>query len=390
MIISAKLFDGTLYGDLNLDRAGKESKVALPPYFPVDRNEAYIETGTPDLPASAVSKYLGLAWRVHRREVLPVLERIIPYLRAPELQQAADDILERMNEPETADLVAGLAMKTSDPVHRRELFALLARRLAGQWNSAHDRPKVLQVIQRALANPETRQQGIALAAATRDGRYRGTLEGFAQDAKAPEEVRVAAVEAIGSFRITPNRVLEQLVSSVRGKPSSNSVAEAAVRAMAQHSGARGRLTDLLTGRDYPLGLRREALRSMAQLRDGGSHVIELARAGKLPEDLKNEATTLLYTSPDRRLREQANSVLAAAQDGRRAAVALDLRADSPRGRCREGAGGLLPRRRQFVRKLPPRAGERAMGRAGPVDDRGQVRQGRADSLDLEPERGHRL
>ncbi len=63
------------------------------------------------------------------------------------------------------------------------------------------------MIERALANPETRQQGIALAAATRDGRYRGTLEGFAQDAKAPEEVRVAAVEAIGSFRITPNRVL---------------------------------------------------------------------------------------------------------------------------------------------------------------------------------------
>ena len=49
---------------------------------------------------------------------------------------------------------------------------------------------------------------------------------------------MAAVEAIGSFRITPNRVLEQLVSSVRGKPSSNSVAEAAVRAMAEHS-ARG-------------------------------------------------------------------------------------------------------------------------------------------------------
>ena len=48
---------------------------------------------------------------------------------------------------------------------------------------------------------------------------------------------------------------------------------------------------------------------MAQLRDGGSHVIELARAGKLPEDLKTEATTLLYTSPDRRLRDQASSVL---------------------------------------------------------------------------------
>ena len=54
----------------------------------------------PRVPSASIS---GLAWRVHRREVLPLLERVIPYLRAPELQQAADDILERMNEPETAE-----------------------------------------------------------------------------------------------------------------------------------------------------------------------------------------------------------------------------------------------------------------------------------------------
>jgi len=305
----SRLFDGTLYGELDLDRAGKEGMVALPPYFPVDRNEAFIETGTPDPPATAVSKYLGLAWRIHRREVLPMLERIVPHLRATLLQQATDDILERIDEPETADLVADMALKTSDPVHQRELCALLARRLAGPWNAAHKGPKVLEVIEHALDDPETRQQGIALAAATRDGRYRGILEGFAEDAKVPDDVRVAAVEAIGLFRITPNRVLEQLVSSVRGKPSSNSVAEAAVRAMAQHSGALGRLTDLLTVRDYPLGLRREALQSLARFRDGGTHVIALAQAGKLPDDLKNEATTLVHTSHDRRIRELADSVL---------------------------------------------------------------------------------
>ena len=231
------------------------------------------------------------------------------------------------------------------------------------------------MIERALANPETRQQGIALAAATATGGIAGRSKAMAQDAKAPEEVRVAAVEAIGSFRITPNRVLEQLVSSVRGKPSSNSVAEAAVRAMAQHSVRGDELTDLLTARDYPLGLRREALRSVSQLRDGGSHVIELARQGKLPEDLKNEATTLLYTSPDRRLREQASSVLPLPKTAAGRPLPPICRADSPRGRCRQRACGLLSRRRQLVRELPPRAGEWAVGRAGPVDDRRQVRQG---------------
>ena len=103
-----------------------EGKVALPPYFPVDRNEAYIETGTPDLPASAVSKYLGLAWRLHRREVLPVLERIIAL---PASTRAATGGRRHPGADERAgDGGAGgrrWRCKTSDPVHRRELFALL-------------------------------------------------------------------------------------------------------------------------------------------------------------------------------------------------------------------------------------------------------------------------
>ncbi len=146
----ARLFDGTLYGDLKLDPAGNETKVALPPYFAVDRNEAYIETGAPDLPASGLSKNLGLAWRIHRREVLPLLARVSPYLRNPALQQTANDILEGISDPETAELVAELALKTSDPVHRRELFGVLSRRLTGEWTSARLRPKVLKAIDLAL------------------------------------------------------------------------------------------------------------------------------------------------------------------------------------------------------------------------------------------------
>ena len=38
-------------------------------------------------------------------------------------------------------------------------------------------------------------------------------------------------------------------------------------------------------------------------------MIDLARSGKLAEDLKTEATTLLYASPDRRIREEAAKVL---------------------------------------------------------------------------------
>ena len=69
------LFDGNLFGAFDHQKEGAWGDVALPPYFPVDRNEAFIVAGTPDRPASPISKYLGLAWRVHRREVLPLVER---------------------------------------------------------------------------------------------------------------------------------------------------------------------------------------------------------------------------------------------------------------------------------------------------------------------------
>ena len=76
----AAVFDGSLYGSLELEKSGTNGDVALPPYFPVDRNEAFIAVGAPDRPVSPVSKYLGLAWRIHRREVLPLFERILPDL----------------------------------------------------------------------------------------------------------------------------------------------------------------------------------------------------------------------------------------------------------------------------------------------------------------------
>jgi putative heme-binding domain-containing protein len=307
----SRLFDGSLYGELDLERSGKEGKVALPPYFPVDRNEAFIPTGSPELPVTALSKYLGLAWRLHCREALPLLKRMIPYLRVPELQEAGDDVLEQMKAADTAVLVAGLAQRTDDLARRRELYAMLATRLSGDWRGASLRPEVVQVIERALADPETRVQGLALVAADTSTvlRHRAPLEKLAEDPQAPVEVRIAAIEAMGALPRGFENVLDRLIATVRGKPSSDPIAEAAARAVGRQPGVEGRLTNLMTARDYPLGLRREALRTLARLRSGGSRVIELARAGKLPDDLKTEATTLLYAAPERRVRAAAAEVL---------------------------------------------------------------------------------
>ncbi|HEX8204123.1 MAG TPA: PVC-type heme-binding CxxCH protein, partial [Isosphaeraceae bacterium] len=155
----AGLFDGTLYGDFDADEAGQATNVALPPYFPVDRNEAYIAAGEPDLPANALTKTLGLAWRIHRVEVLPALARILPALGTPDLQQAADDVLAQVTDPAGAVAVAALARAETDPVRKRQLLGTLTRRLEGAWRPAGGQAEVLATVDAAIQDPTTRAEG---------------------------------------------------------------------------------------------------------------------------------------------------------------------------------------------------------------------------------------
>jgi putative heme-binding domain-containing protein len=301
------LFDGTLYGDLGGDEG---QAVALPPYFPVDRNEAYLLSGAKELPASALSKSLGLAWRIHQPAVLPLLARVASRLTTPELQQAADDVVRQIADPAGAEALAALAADSNDPTRKRQVLELLGLKLEGNWAPARSNPRVLQVIQAALVDPATRPSAMLAAAATGDARFAEEITAQARNAKASDEVRVAAVEALG--RLKPPKVrafFEELIAGTQGKGHSNSLAEAAVRSLPKLGDANRRLADLIVAENYPLGLRREALRTFARTSDGGHKVLALARDGKLPADLRTEATTVAHAHPDSRVRNEAAKVL---------------------------------------------------------------------------------
>jgi putative membrane-bound dehydrogenase-like protein len=306
------LFTSELFGELkeeDLDREGRRNDVAVPPFYPVDRNEAFIPVGAPDRPATSLSKSLGLAWRIHRNEVVPLLRKVVHHLTAPELQQAADDVLRQMRSPDAAVLVAEMIDKVKEPVRRRELLAILSRNLEGEWRGAKDNNTVEKVILEALNTPETRSQGIAIVAASRDARYDDVLESIARDEKLPPEVRVASVQALGEIHGPIIHFLDHLIAATRGNPASTPIADAAVRTVPHIYDARTRLTELITAREFPVGLRREALRALVEHQDGGPRIIELARERKLPDDLKTEAVTLLITHRDRRVRDGAAAVL---------------------------------------------------------------------------------
>ncbi|MCA1685632.1 MAG: HEAT repeat domain-containing protein [Planctomycetia bacterium] len=306
----AGLFDGTLYGDLDLDEAGQSGKVALPPFFPVDRNEAFIAVGAPDAPVSALSKTLGLAWRLHRAEVLPELGRVLPKLASPELQQAADDVLGQMRDPRTAVVLAEIGVKAGDPARQRQILATLAGKLDTAWGDARKSPEIVSLTEAALKDPELRLEAVGVAAATGDPRYAPAVLALARDAKASPELKAAAVEAAARIGGPEAReLIHGLIDEARGKKSSSPTVEAAVRSLARLGGdPKKRLLELIDEKKYPLGLRREALRAFSRL-DGGKGLLALARDKKVSDDLKTEASSLLGTNPDRNIRSQAAGVL---------------------------------------------------------------------------------
>jgi putative membrane-bound dehydrogenase-like protein len=302
------LFDGSLYGDLGLDSAGK-STVALPPYFPIDRNEAFLSVKETLPTANALSKTLGLAWELHRVESLPLIVKLMPALKSPELQQAADDVIMQVEDPAGATILAETALGSDDPLRKRQALGSLARKLDGQWRGASGNPKVVEAIQAALAEPGTRIEGLTMAGATGDRRYAEAITKFAEDADAPAEVRVAAVEAMTRVRAPKaGDVVQALIDQARDKKESSPAAEAAVRSLPRLGDARDRLRTIMLEESVPLGLRREALRTLAVLGDGGNRLIAMAREKTLPEALRTEAATALRAHPDRGVRDQAQEL----------------------------------------------------------------------------------
>ncbi len=302
-----ELFDGNLYGDLDLDNTGKLGNLALPPYFPVDRNEAFISASDPDLPpANALTKTLGLAWMVHKPEVLPIIARVMPKLYAPEIQQAADDVIQQISGSSGAVTLADLAMTTTDMARRRQILGILAKKLDGSWREAQGDTKVSQAIEMALRDPETKTQGIQMAGVTGNAKYADALGSEIENPKAPEEVKASAVEALARLR-TPKAktVLEDLIAKATAAKASSPAAEAAVRSLPRLGNAREKLMQLMNSDETPLGLRREALRTLATQNDGARMLLAMATEKKLPDSLKTEAATVLRGHPDGGIRNAA-------------------------------------------------------------------------------------
>ncbi len=307
----AGLFDGTLFGDLKLEDAGKTAGLAVPPYFPTDRSEAFLATGTKSLPANSLSKTLGLAWRLKRPEALDLLAKIRPALHTPELHQAWDDAVRQIADPQAAEFLAKLAAESSDANRTRQILTLLSEKLDGDWREAKSSGSIRALVTKAIAEPSLAEAGVRLAARTGDPALLATLDGILEKASAAEPVRIAALEGLVANKTpsTAARINAILEASTAARKSSE-LAETAVRSVPAIEGpASATLQAMIDNPNFPLPMRRQAVRSLAAAVPGARVVIRLASENKLPEDLKTEATTALYAHPNREIREASAKVL---------------------------------------------------------------------------------
>ncbi len=303
-----KLLNASLFGDLDLERSGKIQGLALPPYFPADRNEAYIAIGAQELPASALSKTIGLLWRLHAAEGLELLSKILPAIEAEDLRQAADEVVLRTSDPAGAKLLAKLAAGATDPIRKRELLTLLAKKLQGDWQSVKGDDAIVSLVESVLSDPRTIREGVALSAG--ESRYLNKLAAYIKDAKLAEDLRVAAIDVVGTVPTPEARaLLIGSIESAKDQKVSPPEASAALRALNRRGGERSLLLEVEGSQAYPLGLRKEALRMLAERREDASELIKSAREGKLPGELKDYASVVLNSHPDGSVREEAAKAL---------------------------------------------------------------------------------
>ena len=305
-------------------------------------------------------------------------------------------MLMQFNDKEAAVVLAG-----PDPPGRRRRrgrtssLAILGRKIGGDWKGARGDAEVIAAIESALERPGAAgARGSASRRPASTAATRPALMAFAEDEKAAEEVRVAAIEAIGRIKPAQGRGVPRRPR--RGRSRAKGPRTPSPRPPSGPRPARPRCLGTARRDDRGPGLpARPPPRGAADLRPASPaaalKVIALARDGKLPDELKTEATTLVHRDADRKRPERGGQGPAAAEDRVGPALAVVVRAGPPRGEGRARPGGLLSRRGRNACAACHRVqGHGPVDRARPLDDRHEVRQVGADPVDPQPERRDRL
>ncbi len=317
-----------------------DEPVALPPYYPITTNDAFLRIGDELPPGNAASKVIGLAWVLQRPEALAALRAILAQNDSPALARGADIALTRLDDPRAAELFIDRFLAQDDPERQREILRRLGSKLAKAWKPVRETDKMQKVFQSALASDELRVEAIKTIARCGAVGYEGRLMELAGDERQEHSTRAAALESLGRLRYGPARdMAARLVEHAKGEQQAGPLALAALSALSYFQGRQAQqlLERVFDDLEYPLDFRRRAVQVLSATWDGANRLLAIHRQKRLPEDLTTEVTFLLHNHADRRIRRAARREipLPKTASGKRIAdlkEVLALDGDARRGR----------------------------------------------------------
>ena len=327
--------------DKALESGWDASPVAVPPYYPIGTNDAFLRPGEQLPPANAASRVAGLAWALQSTEALPALDRILARNTSPAVDEAVTIALSGIASPDAGRLLlTRLQSAEVSAASKHTILAQLGAGIAASWQALSGEPAFKDALTKALADTSLQAVAIECISQCRLTAFGDQLMTLAEDDSQSVELRAAAVSALGTLKYAPAKQLtDKLVDSVRGESSGGLIGTAALdAAYALSSGGDGvLLTRTLTDVEMPSDLRRRSLQLLTASLPEVNQVLKMRDEKSFPTDLEGELAFLLHNHADRRVRGLAETAMpVSATAGKKrvhsAAEVLSLAGDAARGR----------------------------------------------------------
>lgn len=326
--------------DQALKTGWSTNPVAVPPYYPIGTNDAFLRPDDQLPPANAASRLAGLAWSLQSAESLPALERLLGKNKSPAVEEAIMFALGSIEDAAAGRiLLSRLDSADVAPESKRRVLRQLGTGIAGPWQALSSKTALRSALTAALDEPPLQAVAIECISRCRLAGFGDRLMLLARNDTLAPQTRAAAVTALGALNHAPaHQLTKALVASVQGRPTGGLIATAALDATHALSGNAGRdvLTGTLTDTAMPGDLRRRSLQLLTESFPGVTHVLELRENKTFPDDLESELSFLLHNHADRRVRNLAETALPTTASGKKkvhsAASVLSLAGNVARGR----------------------------------------------------------
>ncbi len=321
-----------------------DASVAIPPYFPVTTNDAFLRPDDQLSGSNVASKVIGMAWVLERPEGLVALRRILAVNESRFIEQAADLAISRIEDARAGELLIERYIAAGDDRGRqRELLKRIGIGIAGPWESLRNAESLSGVLDSALDQQSLRVEAIRTIARSQARGYDARLLVMAGDESEDRFARAAAIESLGKLRHPGVRELaSSLVDQAKDRSRGGPLPLAALVALSDLGSDNADVQEFLSGvivdSSYPLDLRRRALQIVVASSAGVERMLSLHGNEKFPVELLSELSFQLHNHADRQVRRQAATALPLPKSGSGkplpdAQSVLALGSDKERGRA---------------------------------------------------------